>query len=197
MIVLGLTGSIGMGKSTVAAMFRDEGIPVFEADAAVHTLYKGEAAPLIENAFPGTTRDGEVDRTVLAQAVLDNPQALKKLESIVHPLVHRAERAFVEQARAAGEKLVVLDIPLLYEKQADSRADRVLVVSAPAEIQKERVMRRPGMTEQKFEALLSKQVPDAEKRARADIVINTDVSLDETRQAVRDVVRRFSANPTP
>jgi dephospho-CoA kinase len=192
MIVLGLTGSIGMGKSTVAKMFTEEGVPVFEADAAVHALYKGEAVPLIEVAFPGTTRDGEVDRPVLARAVLGDAEALTRLENIVHPLVRRMEQAFLDEAKSAGAPFAVIDIPLLFEKWGERRTDLVLVVSAPAPIQRARVLGRPGMTEEKLESILARQMPDAEKRARADIVIDTSGPIEQTRRAVKDVVQRFT-----
>ncbi|WP_206455872.1 dephospho-CoA kinase [Aurantimonas marina] len=188
MIVLGLTGSIGMGKSTAAAMFADEGVPVHDADAAVHRLYAGRAAPLIEAAFPGTVSDGIVDRAALAARVLNDPAALKRLEAIVHPLVRAEEQAFLDAARNSGAKLAVLDIPLLYETGAETRCDKVVVVSAPAETQRERVLRRPGMSEEKFATILAKQLPDAEKRARADIVIDTGGGFDATRAAVAAVV---------
>ena len=195
MIVLGLTGSIGMGKTTVARMFAEEGVPVFEADPAVHVLYRGPAVPLIEEAFPGTTRDGEVDRPVLARAVIDDPEALAKLEAIVHPLVRMMEEAFVREARAAGAPLAVIDIPLRREKGSEGRTDLVAVVSAPADVQRERVLARAGMTQEKFESLLARQMPDTDKRARADIVIATGASLEDTRRAVRDIVHRFSESP--
>jgi dephospho-CoA kinase len=191
-IVLGLTGSIGMGKSTVAKMFAEEGAPVFEADAAVHALYKGEAVPLIEEAFPGTTRDGQVDRPVLSRAVLGDPEALARLENIVHPLVRRMEQAFLDDARKTGAPFAVIDIPLLFEKWGERRTDLTLVVSAPEEIQRARVLGRPGMTEEKLESILARQMPDAEKRARADIVIDTSGPIEQTRRAVKDVVRRFT-----
>jgi dephospho-CoA kinase len=194
MIVLGLTGSIGMGKSTASKLFGEEGVPVFEADAAVHALYKGAAAELIEAEFPGTTRDGEVDRPVLARVVFGNPKALKKLESIVHPLVREMETSFVDAARAAGVPLVVLDIPLLFENGSEVRCDLV-VVSAPPEMQRERVMRREGMTEERFNAILAAQLPDAEKRARADIVIDTSGPVENTRRTVQEIIRRFTAPP--
>ncbi len=195
MIVLGLTGSIGMGKSTVARMFADEGVPVFEADKAVHELYRGEAVPLIEAAFPGTTRENEVDRTLLSKAVLNTPSALAQLESIVHPLVHRMERAFVDAALLSGAQLAVLDIPLLFENWQDGRSDLVAVVSAPEDIQRARVLERPGMSDEKLSAILKRQMPDAEKRARADIVIDTSGDKDDTRKAVRGIVERFTASP--
>lgn len=192
MIVLGLTGSIGMGKSTVAKMFAAEGVPVFEADAAVHALYKGEAVPLVEEAFPGTTRDGEVDRPVLSRAVLGDPAALARLEAIVHPLVRRMEEDFIRAARAAGAPLAVVDIPLLFETGREGRADLVLVVSAPEELQRARVLGRPGMTQEKLDSILARQTPDAHKRARADIVIDTSGPVEQTRRAVKDVVQRFT-----
>jgi dephospho-CoA kinase len=195
MIILGLTGSIGMGKSTVSKLFSDEGVPVFEADAAVHALYRSAAAELIEAEFPGTTRDGVVDRPVLARVVFGNSEALKKLESIVHPLVREMEASFVEAARTAGAPLVVLDIPLLFENGSEARCDLVVVVSAPPEMQYERVMRREGMTEERFNAILAAQLPDAEKRARADIVIDTSGPVENTRLKVQEIVRRFTAPP--
>lgn len=188
MIVLGLTGSIGMGKSTTAAMFRDENIPVHDADQAVHRIYAGVAAPMIEEAFPGTVVDGTVDREKLAAKVLGNPEALRRLERIVHPLVRADADAFVEDARKAGEPLVVLDIPLLFETGGRDRVDRILVVTAPPEIQRERVMARPGMTEQKFQSILARQVPDAEKRSLADHVIDTSNGMEAARDAVRALI---------
>jgi dephospho-CoA kinase len=192
MIVLGLTGSIGMGKSTVSAMFSAEGVPVFEADPAVHALYRGAAAPRIEAAFPGTVRDGEVDRAALSRAVLGDTAAMKRLEGIVHPLVRVAERDFIEAARASGVPLVVLDIPLLLESANSERCDAIAVVSAPAEVQRERVLARPGMTREKFEAILARQMPDAEKRRRADVVIDTGTDIDTTRKAVQSIIARYS-----
>lgn len=188
MIVLGLTGSIGMGKSTTAAMFRDENIPVHDADQAVHRIYAGVAVPMIEEAFPGTVVDGTVDREKLAAKVLGNPEALRRLERIVHPLVRADADAFVEDARKAGEPLVVLDIPLLFETGGRDRVDRILVVTAPPEIQRERVMARPGMTEQKFQSILARQVPDAEKRSLADHVIDTSNGMEAARDAVRALI---------
>ena len=188
MIVLGLTGSIGMGKSTTAAMFRDENIPVHDADQAVHRVYSGVAAPMIEEAFPGTVVDGTVDREKLAAKVLGNTDALQRLERIVHPLVRADADAFVEDARKAGEPLVVLDIPLLFETGGRDRVDRILVVTAPPEIQRERVMARPGMTEQKFQSILARQVPDAEKRSLADHVIDTSNGMEAARDAVRALI---------
>ncbi|EKF41743.1 dephospho-CoA kinase [Nitratireductor indicus] len=192
MIVLGLTGSIGMGKSTTAGMFVDEGVPVHDSDAAVHRLYAGAAAPLIEARFPGTVSDGVVDRTRLAAAVLSNPQAMKALEAIVHPLVRKDADDFVERNRAEGRPLVVLDIPLLFETGGMDRVDRIAVVTASAEEQRRRVLSRPGMTEEKFEAILARQVPDAEKRRRADFIIDTGNGMEPAREAVRNIIKALS-----
>ena len=192
MIVLGLTGSIGMGKSTTARMFLDEGVPVHDSDEAVHRLYSGIAAPLIEARFPGTVVDGTVDRERLGKAVLGNPEALRDLERIVHPLVRADSESFLARHRAAGAPLVVLDIPLLFETGGRDRVDRIVVVTAPAEVQRERVLARPGMTEEKFAAILARQVPDAEKRAAADHVIDTGAGMDAARQAVRRLVAELA-----
>ena len=188
MIVLGLTGSIGMGKSTVAKMFADEGMPVFDADAAVHRLQGPEGALVeqIEAHFPGTTGPGGVDRRALAERVLGEPEALRRLEALVHPAVAREREAFLTEN--AAEPLVVLDIPLLFEAGGSERVDRIAVVSAPAKVQRERVLARPGMTVEKFERILARQLPDSEKRARADFVISTGGSLEETRRAVRRIL---------
>ncbi len=188
MIIVGLTGSIGMGKSTIAAMFADAGVPVHDADETVHRLYSGRAASLIEKAFPGTTSDGIVDRAKLGAAVLGDKDALKRLEAIVHPLVREDEMAFLQSARESGAALVVLDIPLLFETGGEIRVDKTVVVSAPPNAQRRRVLSRPGMTSEKFEAILSKQVPDAEKRARADYIVDTGGSLEESRRQVNDIV---------
>lgn len=188
MIVLGLTGSIGMGKSTAAKMFAEAGVPVHDSDEAVHRLYAGAAAPLVEAAFPGTVHDGVVDRTALAGKVLGNAEAMKRLESIIHPLVRADADAFLARHRAAGAQLAVLDIPLLFETGGRDRVDKVVVVSAPADEQRKRVLRRPGMTEEKLASILARQIPDAEKRRQADFVINTGQELDQTKLAVRQVV---------
>ncbi|PJI88892.1 dephospho-CoA kinase [Sphingomonas koreensis] len=188
MIILGLTGSIGMGKSTVAAMFADDGVPVFDADAEVHRLQGpgGRLVRQIESAFPGTTGESGVDRALLGKAVFGNPDALKRLEAIVHPAVADERAAFLESNRA--QPLVVLDIPLLFEAGGWQQVDKIAVVSAPADIQRARVLARPGMTGERFESILSKQMPDSEKRKRADFVIPTGGTLDETRSAVRAVI---------
>ena len=192
MIVLGLTGSIGMGKSTTAAMFRDAGIPVHDSDEAVHRLYAGPAASLVEAAFPGTVVDGVVDRNRLAARVLGDREAIRRLEAIVHPLVRADADAFLDRCRMAGAPLAVLDIPLLFESGGRGRVDKVVVVTAPAEIQRERVLARPGMTPEKFEAILSKQVSDAEKRARAEFVVDTGQGLDHAREAVAAIIAVLS-----
>jgi dephospho-CoA kinase len=195
MKLVGLTGSIGMGKSTVAQFIREEGTPVYDADAAVHALYDrgGEAVGPVGEAFPEAIIDGAVDRERLSRAVLSDPDALMLLESIVHPLVAQAQLHFMEQARAAGADLVVLDIPLLYEKGGEKRVEKVIVVSAPHDVQRARVLARTGMSAEKFEAILAKQVPDADKRARADFVIDTDCAFEETRAQVRDVLKALRA----
>lgn len=188
MIVLGLTGSIGMGKSTVAKMFAEEGVPVFDADSAVHRLQGPEGALVrrIEAEFPGTTGPGGVNRGALAERVLGEPEALGRLEALVHPAVAREREAFL--ADNESEPLVVLDIPLLFEAGASGQVDRIAVVSAPADVQRERVLARPGMTPEKFERILARQLPDEEKRARADFVIPTGGAREETRRAVRRIL---------
>jgi len=196
MIVLGLTGSIGMGKSATAQMFRDAGVPVHDADATVHRLYETTLPALIEAAFPGTTADGRVDRAKLGARVLNDTAALRRLETIVHPHVREAEIDFGRAAEAAGVPVVVLDIPLLFETGGDRRMDAVVVVSAPPEIQRERVPARPGMTEEKFAAILAKQVPDADKRARADFVIDSSQGFDAARAQV-DTILAAAAKLTP
>jgi dephospho-CoA kinase len=188
MIVLGLTGSIGMGKSTASRMFMEAGVPVHDSDETVHRLYSGKAAPLIERRFPGVTSNGVVDREKLAKRVLGDAGALKELEAIIHPLVREDEKLFLEEQHKNGTPLVVLDIPLLFEVGAEGRVDRIAVASAPAEIQRERVLARPGMTETKFEAILKKQVPDAEKRRRADYVIDSGRGMEPARLAVEGII---------
>jgi dephospho-CoA kinase len=188
MIKLGLTGSIGMGKSTVAKMFADEGVPVFDADAAVHRLQgpEGELVATIESNFPGTTGREGVDRTALAERVLGAPEALRRLEALIHPAVAREREAFLAGNSSAA--VVLLDIPLLFETGGSDKVDKIAVVSAPAGVQRDRVLARPGMTPEKFERILARQVPDSEKRARADFVIDTGGSLDATRRAVRRIL---------
>ena len=188
MIVLGLTGSIGMGKSATAKMFAEAGVPVHDSDETVHRLYAGKAAPLVEAAFPGTTQAGVVDRVKLGRQVLADPAALKKLEAIVHPLVRADADAFLDLHRAAGAPVAVLDIPLLFETGGRNRVDKVVVVTASPEIQRARVLARPGMSEEKFSSILAKQVPDAEKRRQADFIIDTGHGFDAARRAVEAIV---------
>ena len=191
MIVIGLTGSVGMGKSTTAKMFATLGLPVFDADAAVHRLYAGAAVAPVEAAFPGVTRDGRIDREDLGRRVIGDAAAMRKLESIVHPLVRAEREAFLAEARAAGTTLAVLDIPLLYETGGEKDVDVVVLVSAPKPVQKARVLARPGMTEARFEAIVAKQLPDAEKRRRADHVIETGDGLAAAERQVRALVAQL------
>jgi dephospho-CoA kinase len=195
MIVIGLTGSIGMGKSTTARFFAEAGLPVHDADLAVHRLYAGEAAPLIERAFPGTVGAAGVDRNKLAQRVLGDAAALRRLEAIVHPLVRREESRFLDEAERAGMPVAVLDIPLLFETGADRRVDAVVVVTAPAEAQRARAFRRTGMTEENFQALLAQQMPDSEKQRRADT--GTIRRFDSTRAQVHAIVDAVGVLPLP
>jgi dephospho-CoA kinase len=192
MIVLGLTGSIAMGKSTTAKLFAEAGVPVHDSDEAVHRLYAGAAAPLVEEAFSGTTVKGVVDRVALSKRVVGDAEAITRLEKIVHPLVRADADQFVAHHRAAGAPLVVLDIPLLFETNGTGRVDKIAVVSVPAELQRERVLSRPGMTEEKFEAILARQTPDAEKRRRADFVIDTSESIEAARGQVEAIIRELT-----
>src|SRR5205814_8356008 len=195
MFVRGLTGSLGMGRSTTARFFAEAGVPVHDADAAVHRLYEGEAVAAIEAAFPGTTGDGTLDRRRLGARVLGDAGALKRLEAIVHPLVRKAEQQLLEEARARGEPVAVLDIPLLFETGADRRVDAVVVVSAPPEVQRARVLERPGMTLDKLESILAKQMPDAEKRRRADFVVDTSRGVEAARAQVRAILDAVATMP--
>jgi dephospho-CoA kinase len=195
MFILGLTGSLGMGKSTAARFFAEQGVPVHDADAVVHRLYEGEAAAAIEAAFPGTTAGGKVDRDKLAARVLSDGAALKRLEAIVHPLVQETERRLLAEAEARGEKVAVLDIPLLFETGGESRVDAVVVVSAPPEVQRSRVLERPGMTVEKLEAILAKQMPDDEKRRRADFVVDTSRGFEAARAEVRAILDAVATMP--
>jgi dephospho-CoA kinase len=192
--VLGLTGSIGMGKSATADLFRKLGVPVHDADATVHRLYRGRAAPLIEKAFPGTVADGAVDRTKLGAAVLNNPERLKQLEAIVHPLVREEEETFLARVSVLAP-LAVLDIPLLFETGGDRRCDAALVVTAPAEVQRERVLARPDMTAEKFSAILAKQMPDADKRARAHFLVDTSRGFASAEAQVRSILVCLAGRP--
>ncbi len=195
MFILGLTGSIGMGKTATAAMFADEGVPVHDADAVVHRLYEGEATPLIEAAFPGTTSGGKVDRAKLGERVLGDKDAIARLEQIVHPLVTKARERFVAEAERSGAKVAVLDVPLLFETGGDKRCDAVVVVSAPADVQRTRAFERPGMSEDKLSAILAKQMPDAEKRSRADFVVDTSKGFDFARAQVREILKAVATMP--
>jgi dephospho-CoA kinase len=190
MIVIGLTGSIGMGKTTVARMFAEEGAPCFDSDAAVHALYApgGAAVAPVGAAFPGVVREGGIDREALSARVVGDADALRHLESLVHPLVRQAQTEFMLRQRKAGAGVVVLDIPLLFESGGAASVDKIVVVSAPPEVQRARVLGRPGMTEEKFANILARQTPDSEKRARADFVIDTGGSFDNTRAQVRAVL---------
>ncbi len=190
MILIGLTGSIGMGKSTTAAMFRDAGVPVYDADAAVHDLYDvgGAAVEPVGAAFPGVVRDGRVDREALRHAVLGKPEELKRLNAIVHPLVGRDRVGFFAKAEAEGADMVVLDIPLLFETGGHANVDAVVVASAPADTQRERVLAREGMTPERLDAILAQQVADAEKRARAHFVVDTSRGLEPAREQVAEII---------
>lgn len=193
MLVLGLTGSIGMGKSTTARFFAEEGVPVLDADAVVHALYDGEAVAAIEAAFPGTSKDGRIDREELSRRVVGDPAALKRLELIVHPLVRAAQARFLADAERSGAPVAVLDVPLLFETGGDQRVDAVVVVSAPADVQRARTLDRAGMTAEKFDALMQKQMPDAEKRRRADFIVDTSQSFDSARAQVRAILAAVRA----
>jgi dephospho-CoA kinase len=207
MITVGLTGSIGMGKSTTAAMFAEAGAPVYDADAEVAALYAkgGAAVGPLEAAFPGVVRDGAVDREALRVKVLGDPEAMKRLNAVVHPLLGAGRADFFRRAEASGADIVVLDIPLLFETGGAAGVDAVVVVSAPAAVQRERVLARPGWTDQRLDAILAQQLPDADKRARADFVIDTGSGLEAARQQVAQVIaalrapgwRRTSAQAAP
>ncbi|MEM1317639.1 MAG: dephospho-CoA kinase [Pseudomonadota bacterium] len=189
----GLTGSIGMGKSTTAQIFRDAGISVHDADATVHDLYAGEAVAPMEAAFPGVTVNGVIDRNLLRKRVMGDEVAMKKLEAVIHPLVRDRELAFRSRIESEGQGLAILDIPLLFETGGDQRVDHIIVVTADADIQRERVLARPGMTVETFEAIIARQTPDAEKRARADTIIDTGLGMDHARKAVADVIAQLTA----
>src|SRR5579871_284335 len=195
MLILGLTGSIGMGKSTTAKLFEEAGVPVYDADAAVHRLYEGEAAPAIEAAFPGTTADGKVDRAKLSARVVHDPAAMKQLEQIVHPMLGASRKKFFDDAQAAGTPVVVVDIPLLFETGGEARVDAVVVVTTHPDVQRERILARPNMTEQKLDAILARQVPDAEKRRRAHFVVDTSHGLDPVRARIRDILAEAAKLP--
>jgi dephospho-CoA kinase len=195
MFILGLTGSIGMGKSTTANFFREAGVPVHDSDAVVHRLYEGEAVGPVEAAFPGVAVDGRIDRAKLAEKLIGNPEAIKRLEAIVHPLVRAVSERFIAEQRARGARAIVLDIPLLFETGGETRVDAVVVVSAPADVQRERVLKRPGMTAERLNALLKRQMSDAEKRARAHFIVDSSRSFDSARAQVLGVLRAVAALP--
>lgn len=195
MFVLGLTGSIGMGKSTTAQLFAEMGVPVYDADATVHRLYEGEAVAAIEQAFPGTTGANGVDREKLSVHVVGNAPAMKRLETIVHPMLRAHEKEFLTNAEAAGAPVAVLDIPLLFETKGETRVDAVLVVSAPEGVQRARILSRPNMTAAKLETILARQMSDADKRAKADFVVDTSKGLDAAREQIRHVLAKVATMP--
>ena len=188
MRVLGLTGSIGMGKSTTAKLFAEAGVPVYDADATVHQIYEGEAVPFVEAAFPGTTANGKVDRAKLSAKVVGDPEAIKRLEQIVHPMLRAYHQKFLDEAKQAGAAVAVVDVPLLFETGGDKRVDAVVVVTTSPEIQRERILARGTMTNEALDAILARQMPDAEKRKRADFVVDTSHGLDPVRARIRDIL---------
>jgi dephospho-CoA kinase len=188
MLLLGLTGSIGMGKSTTAKLFAEAGVPVYDADAAVHMLYEGEAVPAIEAAFPGTTADGKVDRNKLSARVVHDPAAIRQLEHIVHPMLGASRQKFLDDAERSGAPVAVVDVPLLFETGGEKRVDAVVVVTTTPEIQRQRILARDNMTGEKLDAILARQLPDAEKRRRADFVVDTSHGLDPVRIRIRDIL---------
>ena len=195
MFVLGLTGSIGMGKSTTARFFREAGVPVHDSDAVVHRLYEGEAVAPVEAAFPGTVVDGKVDRGKLSEKLVGNPDAIRRLEAIVHPLVRAVSHRFLHDQAARGARVVVLDIPLLFETGGEKNVDAVVVVSAPADVQRKRVLSRAGVTAERLDALLARQMPDAEKRARAHFIVDSSRSFDSARAQVDAILRAVAGLP--
>jgi dephospho-CoA kinase len=195
MLILGLTGSIGMGKSTTAKLFAEAGVPVYDADAAVHKIYEGEAAPAVEAAFPGTTVDGKVDRVRLSARVLNDPAAIKRLEQIVHPMLGASRKKFLDDAERSGAPVAVVDVPLLFETGGEKRVDAVVVVTTTPEAQRERILARDNMTNEKLDAILARQLPDAEKRKRADFVVDTSHGLDPVRTAIRDILAQVVKMP--
>ncbi len=195
MLVLGLTGSIGMGKSTTAKLFVEAGVPVYDADATVHQLYEGEAAAAIEAAFPGTTVNGKVDRTLLSPRVVHDAEAMKRLERIVHPMLRAHHQKFLDDAERSGAPVAVVDIPLLYETGGENRVDAVVVVTTAPETQRERILARDGMTPEKLDAILTRQLPDAEKRKRADFVVDTSHGLEPVRAQIREILEQARKMP--
>jgi dephospho-CoA kinase len=195
MLVLGLTGSIGMGKSTTAKLFSEAGVPVYDADATVHKIYEGEAAPVIEAAFPGTTVNGKVDREKLSAKVVHDTAAMKRLEQIVHPMLRAHRQAFLDQAEQSGAEVAVVDVPLLFETGGEKHVDAVIVVSTTPDIQRERILARSNMTGEKLDAILARQLPDAEKRKRADFVVDTSHGLDHVRAQIREILTETAKMP--
>jgi len=195
MRILGLTGSIGMGKSTTAKLFREAGVPVYDADATVHRIYQGEAVPAIEAAFPGTTVDGKVDRARLSAKVVHDPAAIRRLEQIVHPMLRAYHQEFLDEAERSGVPVAVVDVPLLYETGGETRVDAVVVVTTSPENQRERILARGTMTDETLDAILARQVPDAEKRDRADFVVDTSHGLDPVRARIGDILREVAKMP--
>jgi len=195
MRILGLTGSIGMGKSTTAKLFREAGVPVYDADATVHRIYQGEAVPAIEAAFPGTTVDGKVDRARLSAKVVHDPAAIRQLEQIVHPMLRAYHQEFLDEAERSGVPVAVVDVPLLYETGGETRVDAVVVVTTSPENQRERILARGTMTDETLDAILARQVPDAEKRDRADFVVDTSHGLDPVRARIGDILREVAKMP--
>ncbi|WP_375786130.1 dephospho-CoA kinase [Bradyrhizobium sp. Pha-3] len=195
MLILGLTGSIGMGKSTTAKLFMEAGVPVYDADAAVHQLYEGEAVPAIEAAFSGTTANGKVDRAKLSARVVHDPAAMRQLEQIVHPMLGASRQKFFADAEAARAPIVVVDVPLLYETGGEKRVDAVVVVTTTPELQRERVLARGTMDAAKLDAIIAKQMPDAEKRKRADFIVDTSHGLDPVRARIRDILAEVVKMP--
>ena len=195
MRIHGLTGSIGMGKSTTAKLFMAAGVPVYDADAAVHKIYEGEAAPAVEAAFPGTTVDGKVDRAKLSAKVVHDPAAIKRLEQIVHPMLGASRQKFLDEAERSGAPVAVVDVPLLFETGGEKRVDAVVVVTTTPEVQRERILARDNMTSEKLDAILARQLPDAEKRKRADFVVDTSHGLDPVRARIRDILAEVVKMP--
>jgi dephospho-CoA kinase len=195
MRILGLTGSIGMGKSTTAKLFAEAGVPVYDADATVHKIYEGEAAPAIEAAFPGTTVNGKVDRPRLSAKVVHDPEAIKQLEAIVHPMLRSYHRKFLDEAEASGAPVVVMDVPLLFETGGDKRVDAVVVVTTSPELQRERILSRGTMSSEALDSILARQMPDSEKRKRADFVVDTSHGLDPVRIQIRDILEQVAKMP--
>jgi len=195
MKILGLTGSIGMGKSTTAKLFAEAGVPVYDADATVHRIYQGEAVPAIEAAFPGTTSDGKVDRAKLSATVVHDPAAIQRLEQVVHPMLRGYHQKFLEDAERAGAPVVVMDVPLLFETGGEKRVDAVVVVTTAPEVQRERILARGTMTAETLDAILARQTPDAEKRRRADFVVDTSHGLDPVRVRIRDILAEVVKMP--